>query len=196
MRKLFITIVMLLTASVAMSGSPDNPKMDLETSTYTPRVFVGFSEGFNYGGIIALTVENKLIHHLSLFTSMGYSYWGLKLGAEFRYYKNFPEGIYFAGGFSRNLGLPSWGEELNTTNGRQYVTVKYTPVNTINCGVGYAYRLTRHLRINVETGYAIKISTGDGYIVISDHILTNNREFIPLFKPGGLRLGFGMNLGF
>jgi hypothetical protein len=62
--------------------------------------------------------------------------------------------------------------------------------------VGYAYRLTKHLRINVETGYAVKVSSGDGYTVISDHILTNDRGFITLFRPGGLRLGFGMNLGF
>jgi hypothetical protein len=200
MKKQLMTFMMLFIASIVMGQQPPVPSDGPLTPVHPnqpQQVYIGLSSGLNYGGLFALSAEFNIVDNLSLATSLGLGTWGFKLGADLRLYKNYSNGLYFVGGFSRATGASVMEVEIETTDGtKNEVTFELLPVNNVNLGLGYAIRLGDRFRLNLEMGYAINVTSGDGYNVTSGHTLSDDsRTVMGILRPGGLRFGLGLNVG-
>ncbi len=164
-----------------------------------PASWLGISTGINYGGILALTGEFKIVKKTTLAAYAGIGTWGYKLGADFRFYRNYPRSMYYIVGLARATGLPEPLElqlETNNVPAGENVLVTIKPVTNLNVGLGFAWKLGRNSRFILELGYALKVSSGDGYSVPpSTGITENSKDLLSMMRPGGLRLGLGLSFG-
>jgi hypothetical protein len=164
-----------------------------------PGSFIGFSSGINHGGFVALGGDFKVSDKVSFAPTLGLSTWGFKFSGDFKIYRQaFSSGTFFLVGVSRATGLPGEVEiELQTKSNvdPQLIMVKLHPVNNLNLGIGYAWLLGGKVRFSMDMGYAVKISSGARYDA-SEEIDEAGQWVMNLMRPGGLRLGLGLAIGF
>jgi hypothetical protein len=160
--------------------------------------YLGFGTGINYTGLYAITGEFNLYKNLSLLATAGVGSWGYKLLANLHYYKKFPKGIYYCGGFSYSTGIPEIELELETSSGNEEkVLLELKPVVNVDIGIGYAFRLWKRGRLNLEFGYAIDATSGDAYKLkdTQPELSDTSEKLMKLMKPGGFRFGLNLNIG-
>jgi hypothetical protein len=161
-------------------------------------VYFGLATGINYGGLFGLTAEFNVYKNLAVAGAVGVGSWGYKFFGDLRLYKNFPKGIYYAAGINYSTGIPEIELDLETISGTtQKVTMELKPVTNIDLGIGYAWRLGKRMRFNLEMGYAVDITSGDGYEVKGSQpeLSDVSKKVMTIMKPGGFRFGLGFNIG-
>ncbi len=208
MKKPAITGILILFIFAAIAGENTSiAEISENTSTDAtimdevamPASYIGLSSGINFGGMVAITGDFGLSQKTSIAPSLGLGAWGYKLGLDFRFYRTQSVGRFFSLGIGRSTGLPEPLEiEAATTrvSSGEEVSIKYDPVNNLNLGMGYAWKIGTRSRFVLDFGYAIKITPGDGYEVLSGETLNDaSKMAMSWLRPGGLRLGLGIHLG-
>jgi hypothetical protein len=161
-------------------------------------VYIGMGNGAGYIGLMGLTAEFSLYKNLSLVGSAGYSTWGFLLRPGLRYYQKFPTGIYYNACFNRSTGRKEVKLLLETASGTEdTILVRLKPVNDIDLGVGYMWRLWKKGRLNVEIGYSFDVSFGEFYKLkaLQPELSENGKESMDNSKPGGFYVGLGLSIG-
>ncbi len=160
--------------------------------------YLGFGTGINYAGLLAITGEFNLFKNLSLLGTAGTGSWGYKILANVHYYNKFPKGVFYSAGISYATGIPEVELELETSSGNnENILIELEPVVNIDIGIGYAIRLWKRGRLNLEIGYAIDATSGDAYKIKpgQPELSDVSEKALQIMKPGGFRFGLNMNFG-
>ncbi|MBN1415491.1 MAG: hypothetical protein JW973_10355 [Bacteroidales bacterium] len=161
-------------------------------------VYIGIGGGIDYIGTMGFMAEFRVLKNLTLAGSAGIGSWGFRLTSDIRYYNKFPNGLYYSAGFNRSTGRREIKMKLETASGvEDSVSLELKPVNNINVGVGYMWRLWKRGRLNFIIGYAFDISTGDCYALkpSQPELSEDGKETITNSKPGGFFFGIGLSIG-
>ncbi len=196
---MFIFTVIAGASNLLTENAEEPGNNSLELHEDMPSSYLGLTTGLNFGGLFAIAGDFHLNQNTTFAPSLGIGSWGFKLGLDFRFYRNHPVGRFFSVGVSRATGLPEPLElEMATTNNSsgENVSITYNPVNNLNLGMGYAWKMGNRSRFVLDFGYALKVSRGDGYEVGSGKTLTDeSKQLMAILRPGGLRLGLGFHFG-
>ncbi|MFO7657846.1 MAG: hypothetical protein R6W78_12330 [Bacteroidales bacterium] len=194
----------LLQNTLAQGGfEPANINNEPEVLSITEEpanydIYLGLSTGLNYSGLFGFTGEFNIYKNLTFSGAVGIGTWGYKFLGDLRLYKQYPKGIYYTGGIGYSSGIPEIELELETYSGstNNYL-LELTPVMNVDLGIGYAWKLGKRLRINLEIGYAIDVTDGNAYRVKGTYpeLSDVSKEVMKLMKPGGFRFGLGFNAG-
>ncbi len=205
----FLILLLLLSSITVLTAQeietlPDNDDESSETITRQAKpidvrdFYVGFGTGINYVGLLAITSEFNLYKNLSLLGTAGIGSWGYKILANVRYYNTFPKGLFYGAGINYSTGFPEVNIELETTSGNEEeITVELEPVVNIDLGIGYAIRLWKRGRLNIQIGYSIDVTSGDAYKIKpgQPEISDDSEKVMQFMKPGGFHFGLNMNFG-
>ncbi|MBN2485262.1 MAG: hypothetical protein JXB34_04760 [Bacteroidales bacterium] len=189
---------LLLVFTGITKGQYENPEYK-EIEEKKPVVYFGLSTGINnFNGMLGGFIELCPAEKITIAGGLGLGMWGAKATGGLRYYKNYPERLYYSGSLSFHSGFPEITMEFTDDNNNiQTYNMKFKPVPTLNLAVGYQVALLNNkLRLHFEGGYAIKLKT-DCYEVISGGELSDlSKQVMNIYTPGGLILGLGGSIGF
>jgi len=197
-----IAMPLIMAQEIETMPDKDNESSEVITRQARPidirDFYLGFGTGINYTGILAVTGEFNLIKNLSLLGTAGIGSWGYKILANLHYYNKFPKGVFYSAGIGYSTGIPEIELELETSSGStENVILELKPVVNIDIGIGYAIRLWRRGRLNLEIGYAIDVTSGNAYELKSGQpeLSDVSEKVMQVMKPGGFCIGLNLNFG-
>ncbi len=198
-RSILSYIVLFLLFVLLLKGS-------LFGQEHTPAINIGASSGSNnFTSYIGVLGEAKIIKNLTGLAGVGYGYWGVKGSFGLRYYQNYPKGVYYGLSFSVVSGKDDDTLRLETANnlthlpqGKQLVEFNLKQTQTINLSVGYSFRISKVIRLFIETGYSIPLKS-DAFEIKDPQgvsLTEASKQVIYQYEPSGLIFGWGIVAGF
>ena len=201
MKKLAIIFVVLLLpiSSFAQYQSPDQvEKAPAKQATSYP-LYIGFGSGINhYTGLIGLSAEGRIGGNFAILGDLGIGSF-FKASAGLRYYQHYSNGLFYGLGVSFSPGADSINVKLETTRttgSSEKVALKFHNMETLNLSLGYAWKLGKRARFDLEVGYAVLL-TKNPYEVLTPGVELSNTSKLAMnwTVPGGFLLGIGFSFG-
>jgi hypothetical protein len=203
--KVTLSLLCFTVLCIQLSSQEVNQGIQPNLEVKHPSAYIVLGSGINNTtGLLGLGIDVKIVEQVSGMFMLGLGSWGTKLSAGAKFFRKYPVGVAYQASFSHSRGVSDIEMDVqvidkNGSEVNQKVDMDLNPVNNLNLGVGYYWKLGRNSRFNLDLGYSLPLTAlSDSYkIKTKDVQLTSmQKSFFGIMQPGGLLLGIGFSFGF
>lgn len=170
-----------------------------EDAILCKRYYITLGSGLNSNfGIIGVGADIGITEKIQLAGGVGIGTWGIKSGAEVRYFYSGcqQKGSALSLGIQHASGLPEFESDLEVASGQtKTVKMKLKPQNNVQVSWYHAFRTSERTRFFIQAGYSFALTSGSAYEVLSNERLSDTSETaVELLIPGGVLIAMGLGI--